>query len=311
MKEENEYEKEEIIENLQKLGFTLNDSKVYFSLLMLGKSNPANIAEISGVDRARVYDSLKRLTKKQIVEEEPVKRAPQYKAKPPNRVFGKLRTNFNSMIKLSNSLEKKLSVFQTPIKEPSVWAVNGPANITRTIIRLIDNAESNLSIILTPDISNMDVNFINLINKVIEKKETTENMKISIAFTINEKHTNAIRKMYYSDVSIFRWDAGAILPFGIFLSDKTILLTILSNVSNVAEYSFGITMDNATDGMIDGFRHLVNWCHHQLCKKAVFEKKGKKTKQDKNLSQDEKNSIDKKTSLNNRNNENKRNGSGN
>ncbi len=85
------FDKNQIIKGLQNLGFTLNDSKVYFSLLTLGKSNPAKISEISGVDRPRVYDSLKRLKAKKFIEEEPTKRAPKYKAKPPKYVFNNLR----------------------------------------------------------------------------------------------------------------------------------------------------------------------------------------------------------------------------
>ncbi len=101
------FDKNQIIKGLQNLGFTLNDSKVYFSLLTLGKSNPAKISEISGVDRPRVYDSLKRLTRKNFVEEEPTKRAPKYKAKPPKFVFNNLRGDYNQKISLTNLYKRK------------------------------------------------------------------------------------------------------------------------------------------------------------------------------------------------------------
>ena len=39
----------------KKLGFTVNDSKVYICLLKIGLNTPAKIAEKSDVDRARVY----------------------------------------------------------------------------------------------------------------------------------------------------------------------------------------------------------------------------------------------------------------
>ena len=58
----------------------------------------ANISEKSNVDRARVYDSLKRLVKRGIVEEEPVPRAPRYRANPPETVFGYIKEKLRNQI---------------------------------------------------------------------------------------------------------------------------------------------------------------------------------------------------------------------
>ena len=80
-------------------------------------SSPAKISEKSQVDRARVYDSLKRLVKRGIVEEEPVPRAPRYRAIPPNNVFGKIRKEYNKRIKLSEEMEKELKSIKNLAKD--------------------------------------------------------------------------------------------------------------------------------------------------------------------------------------------------
>ena len=64
----------EIELSLQSLGFTKNDSKVLLTLAKYNILSPADIAKFSGVDRARVYDSLNRLIEKGFIQKEPVKR---------------------------------------------------------------------------------------------------------------------------------------------------------------------------------------------------------------------------------------------
>ena len=61
----------EIEEALQSLGFTKNDSKVLLTLCKFKILSPADIAKYSGVDRARVYDSLNRLIEKGFIQKEP------------------------------------------------------------------------------------------------------------------------------------------------------------------------------------------------------------------------------------------------
>jgi sugar-specific transcriptional regulator TrmB len=267
-------EKNQIIQGLQNLGFTLNDSKVYFTLLVLGRSNPAKISETSGVDRARVYDSLKRLTKRKVVEEEPVKRAPQYKALPPNIVFDNLRTRYSQKINLTKDLEFKLESYKTPIKQPSVWSVQGTA-VEKAIGKLIEEAKERISIILTPDIYGVENRFRNFIEFLIDRKQKRPNIEIELAFNVDESQILQIRRMYNEDIAIYRWESGAILPFGLYLSESSFILTILVGVQGLPEYDFGITMENATKEMIAGFNHLIKWSYANQCKRAIFEKKSK------------------------------------
>lgn len=58
----------DIEEALQSLGFTKNDSKVLLTLSKFRILSPADIAKHSGVDRARVYDSLNRLMEKGFIQ---------------------------------------------------------------------------------------------------------------------------------------------------------------------------------------------------------------------------------------------------
>ena len=168
--EQDEIDEESIIQDFVSLGFTLNDARVYFSLIQLGPSKPVKLAEECGVDRSRVYDSLRRLSKKGYVTEEPVKRGPLYKAKNPHDILRALRKEFRSKNELSSALEKTLEQYKPISKHPFLASINGKIPIFKEILTLISQAEEYIKILLTPDYS-MNLEFLTQIaNALVEKK---------------------------------------------------------------------------------------------------------------------------------------------
>jgi sugar-specific transcriptional regulator TrmB len=63
-----------LIENLQKLGFTVNEAKVYAALVCLKQARASEIAENAEVPRPKIYRTLRGMEKKgyvRIIEGEP------------------------------------------------------------------------------------------------------------------------------------------------------------------------------------------------------------------------------------------------
>lgn len=63
-----------LIENLQKLGFTFNEARIYASLTCLKQAKASEIAENAGVPRPKIYGTLRGMEKKgyvRIIEGEP------------------------------------------------------------------------------------------------------------------------------------------------------------------------------------------------------------------------------------------------
>ena len=56
-----------LFRDLEKLNFTVNESKVYLSLLKLGPSLAGRISKESNLDRSSTYNALRLLLKKGIV----------------------------------------------------------------------------------------------------------------------------------------------------------------------------------------------------------------------------------------------------
>ena len=94
------------------LGLSLNESKIYISLLETGSTSATKIAHQSGVHRVNVYDSLTKLKEKGLVSELSSEGKKNYQASPPQALKNILKEKeirLNKIIpelELSNNLNK-------------------------------------------------------------------------------------------------------------------------------------------------------------------------------------------------------------
>ncbi|PIN74335.1 hypothetical protein COV20_00220 [Candidatus Woesearchaeota archaeon CG10_big_fil_rev_8_21_14_0_10_45_16] len=72
-----------MIEELQKIGLTAGESKVYLALLKLGPSKVGNIVKESNVSYSKVYDVLERLVSKGLASETVIQKTKHYRAVEP------------------------------------------------------------------------------------------------------------------------------------------------------------------------------------------------------------------------------------
>ena len=143
------------IENaLQTLGFTKNDSKVLLTLAKFKILSPADIAKFSGVDRARVYDSLNRLIERGFIQKEPVKRGANYQIIPIDKIFKSIREDYKAKINETLSLEKAITELEINKEEtePRVWSISSSEKIRKKIKELVSVAENRIFFIITPDL---------------------------------------------------------------------------------------------------------------------------------------------------------------
>ncbi len=271
-----------INKNLQKLGsFTVNDSRIYTTLLMIGLSSPAKISEKSQVDRARVYDSLKRLVKRNIVEEEPVKRAPRYRAIPPEKVFRDIRLKLQNKITLTEDLEillKNIKI-KKATENNSVWSLQGENKIKKSFKKFFDAAEVFCYIMLTLDNSAPSIKELEaLADLILEKKFHKPEFTIKIAMKVypeSREQKSLINQLFHANVEVYKWNAGSVLPFGLYITEQAFIQTYLSSLTPKPSYAYGIFMENANLNQLSGFQHLCIWVFSHLCQKVLFKKKEK------------------------------------
>ncbi|MFW9941158.1 MAG: TrmB family transcriptional regulator [Candidatus Thorarchaeota archaeon] len=264
----NELDESEIEEALQTLNFTKNDSKVLLTLCKYKILSPADIAKHSGVDRARVYDSLNRLIEKGFIQKEPIKRGANYQVIPIERIFKVIRDEYKQKIEDTLVLEKLIAELEISKEEtePRVWAISSRSKIRKKIKELVNNAKERIFFILTPDLLMNELGGFEWILRELWNKKFSSDIQIVIALKYNESLKEEIKKLLKISIVIHSIEGDSVLPFGLLITDNQFLLTTLDQVKEAPEYTSGLWLENGTPKQIIGYEHLFKYFITSQCK---------------------------------------------
>jgi len=101
---------------LKEFGLTDNEVKIYLTLLRLGTSNPAEIAEKTGFSRSYVYDALERLLEKEMVASVLKNNKKHYIATNPKRLEELSKQRLEKIQKIVPKLEGLQNISKEEIK---------------------------------------------------------------------------------------------------------------------------------------------------------------------------------------------------
>ncbi|MFX1454526.1 MAG: TrmB family transcriptional regulator [Promethearchaeota archaeon] len=263
----NDLEESEIEEALQSLGFTKNDSKVLLTLCKYKILSPADIAKHSGVDRARVYDSLNRLIDKGYIQKEPIKRGANYQVIPIDRIFKVIREEYKQRIDDTLVLEKIIGELEVTKEEtePRVWAINSRSKIRKKIRELISSAKERIFFILTPDLLMNELGGYEWVLKELWNKRFSSDIQVVIALKYNEILKEEIIKLLKINVIVHSIEGDNVIPFGLLISDNQFLLTTLDQVKEAPEYTSGLWLENGMPKQIVGYEHLFKYFITNQC----------------------------------------------
>ncbi len=132
----------QILERMQRLGFSQYEAKVYLALLQQPNVSGYELAKNSGVPASKIYAILNKLIVKEVVQSidsEPKKYIPQ----PPDEILSRMRGNFLETVDL---ISKKLEQIykQTKTSDEHIWNLTGRQNILRKILNFIRNAQASI-----------------------------------------------------------------------------------------------------------------------------------------------------------------------
>jgi sugar-specific transcriptional regulator TrmB len=263
-----ELEESEIEDALQTLGFTKNDSKVLLTLAKYKILSPADIAKFSGVDRARVYDSLNRLIEKGYIQKEPVKRGANYQIIPIEKIFKSIREEYKRKINETLIIEKAISELKIESDEfePRVWAIGNREKIRKKIKELIEISKNRIYFIITPDLLMEELGGYEWILKLLWNKKLSSKTQIIIALKYFEALKEEIKKLLKISVKIHSIEGDSVIPFGLLIVDNDFLLTTLDQVSEAPEYTSGLWLENGHQKQIMGYEHLFKHFISSECK---------------------------------------------
>jgi sugar-specific transcriptional regulator TrmB len=268
----------EVEKVLRELGFTKNDSKVFLTLAKYKVLSPADIAKLSDVDRARVYDSLKRLMEKGYIRKEPVKRGANYKIISINKVFKSIRKGYKEKIDDTILLEKSIPELEVEEEKPesSVWSINSKRKIRNRIKQLISEADRKVLFIITPDLLMEELGGHEwILDEIWDKKFADSEVEIVIALKYFESLKEDIKKLLNIGVQIHAIEGENVIPFGLLIADNDFLLTTLDQVKEAPEYTSGIWLEDGYEKQILGYEHLFKHFISQECKQIKLTTKSK------------------------------------
>ena len=271
----------EIEEALQTLNFTKNDSKVLLTLCKYKILSPADIARNSGVDRARVYDSLNRLIEKGFIQKEPVKRGANYQVIPVEKIFKSIRDDYKSKISETMVLEKVITELKIDEEEsePRVWAISSKEKVRKKVKELVSSAKNRIFFVITPDLLMEELSKGTsdwIFKELWNKKFSNDGIQIVIALKYFEALKEEIKKLLKINIVIHSIEGDSVIPFGLLISDNDFLLTTLDQIEIAPEYTSGLWLEHGKDRQVIGYEHLFRHFINSQCKLIALTHKSNK-----------------------------------
>lgn len=133
-------ELDHIVNDLRSLGFSDYEARAYIGLLKCGPATAYEVAKVSGLPRANVYNVLKTLTEKgasQPVNEKPVR----YMPVSPDEVFKSIAENTSQ---LCTDLRDRLSSMVNEEGLEYVWIIKGESDFLRKSSEMIQTAQKHV-----------------------------------------------------------------------------------------------------------------------------------------------------------------------
>lgn len=138
---------DELVKEMQKIGFTIYEAKIYIALLKQNPSTGYELSKISGVPQAKVYENISRLINSGAVltvGTEPTKYVPL----PPEELLKSVHTNFEKSI---NTIQDTLSKLNTTQNAEYVWNIKGYYQTMEKAKEIISNSKNSLMLSLWED----------------------------------------------------------------------------------------------------------------------------------------------------------------
>jgi sugar-specific transcriptional regulator TrmB len=130
----------DLIESLQRLGFTDYEAKAYLALSQGYPATAYEVAKVSGLPRANVYSVLRTLELKGAIQ--PVSETPRsYAPVDPEDFFGR---HARSTAALCTSLAQQIKTHTHPNEDAFVWHYSGEEDVTQKVSELIRNAKDTI-----------------------------------------------------------------------------------------------------------------------------------------------------------------------
>ena len=178
----------DIIEGLQKLGFTTYEAKTYKALVKEPNLTGYQVGKESGVPKSKVYEVLKDMVEKGYVVVTNEKNKKLYQPVPYQILLSRHQAEIDNTIA---GLEEEFDNLEVDAQEPPLSTVRGRKNIIKRVKEMCNEAEENILIGgFSPDLK-----------KVLSELQEAENKGVDLYLLQFGKEDLELRNQFFHKVS--------------------------------------------------------------------------------------------------------------
>jgi sugar-specific transcriptional regulator TrmB len=246
-------------DDLQRLNWNKNDAIVYIALLKLGATTPQALSESTGIDRTRVYDSLKRLMADSPpkVKKEDKEWGGKYQAVPVDDVFTQEIDTIKKQLDIAGRLKQELRDLEKSKDDEQrlVWAIQGKKNVRDTIEGYLESAKDRIYWMMSPDLFGPPMQkwvFDRLVSCKLDKHVP----EIKVSLQVNDENQPQVKRMLDAQIEVYDRHE-LLLPLALLVVDDNKFIQLsLSNFEPAPEYNFGIYGNNVSPAQMRGMEYL-------------------------------------------------------
>ncbi|NMC06427.1 MAG: hypothetical protein GYA24_14515 [Candidatus Lokiarchaeota archaeon] len=242
-------------DDLQRLNWNKNDAIVYIALLKLGPTTPQALSESTGIDRTRVYDSLKRLMADSPpkVKKEDKEWGGKYQAMPVEEVFSHEVDTIKKQLEIAARLKQELKELEKAKDDEQrlVWAIQGKKNVRDTIEGFLDGAKERVYWLMSPDLFGPPMQKW-VFDRLVSCKVDNKVPEVKVSLQVNDENQAQVKRLLDARIEVYNRHE-LLLPLALLVVDTNKFIQLsLSNFEPAPEYNFGIYGDNVSPSQMRG-----------------------------------------------------------
>ena len=248
------FTEDEITQYLMQCDLTENDAKVYLWLLKNKVSNPSDIAKGTGIQRPRVYDSLKRLMDRGFVVQDLEKKRPDYMVTDSRLLVKDLEHQIHLKKEACERIKETL-IEQPPIPTPrGIFFFNTADSLRLEIQKLVESAKKTLQILA---IFPGSLKEEGLFSSEMLCKKCQEGLQITLLLNINPKNWEDCLDLFTKKVQIYHYPLLKQVSVLFHLIDNEIIcLSAYKYEKDHVQLDYGITF-RGTPSFAAAFEFLL------------------------------------------------------
>jgi len=244
-------------DDLIKLNWNKNDAIVYIALIKLGATTPQALSESTGIDRTRVYDSLKRLIAAGKVLKEDREWGGKYQAMSVDDVFTQEVEIIKKQLDIAAKLKQQLKDIEKSKEDEQrlVWAIQGKKNVRDTIEGYIETAKERVFWLMSPDMFGPPMQKW-AFDRLVKCKAERKVREIKVSLQVNDENTPYVKNLIDAGIEVYN-RRELLLPLALLVVDTNKFIQLsLSTFDPAPEYNFGIYGNNVSPAQLKGVEYF-------------------------------------------------------